>query len=238
MRVKTKTGKFAPKTSSLYKFVNRTGLNAEAYYKWASECGVRASNQYKDRKICEKYGIESIDELLVINNLDCSQFSNIDELNDYILNNSNNPLELAAAYLEIKKQFGEYQDKYDFIQANLSVFPKASFERWSDKNRISEVSPSWFNKNGIPLDVQAENLTEVYMTEISINDLVDFVLSYKKNKYVNPKVELIKAYWNKLEQICGFTMTDKYVEHLNDVLLSEENAEQVEESIVNDDLPF
>jgi hypothetical protein len=33
-------------------------------------------------------------------------------------------------------------------------------------------------------------------------------------------------------------MTDKYVEHLNDVLLSEENAEQVEESIVNDDLPF
>lgn len=222
MRVKTKNGKFASKDSAIFRFCNRTGLGASEYYKWASECGERASHNFKDKKLCEKYGLESIEQLMNYKPM----FFNDDlalsaeELSGFILDNCQNPAEMAAAYLEVAAQWKDYEDKNDFIEANLSKFPKASFERWSDKNLMGQVSGSWFDAKGIPLDVQAEALTEAFYVEISIQDIVEHITTHKRGKYVNTQKSLLKTYWNKTEELCGFKITLKYVEHLAGVLVA------------------
>ncbi len=218
MRVKTKNGKFASKDSAIFKFVQRTGKTPEEYYTWASECGEKASFNYKNRKICAKFGLESINDMVNYKSLDCSDIQNENELHEFILERCENVSELAASYIEVKQQWRDYEDKNDFIQANLSKFPKASFERWSDINLISQVSPSWFDSKGIPLDVQAEALSEAFYVEISIQDLVDHVLNFKKGKYVNPQHILIGRYLAKLEEMCGFSISEKYALHLTNIV--------------------
>lgn len=239
MRVKTKTGKFASKSSAIYKFCNRTGLTPEDYYKWATECGEKASNNFKDKKICEKFKLESIDQLSEYHVLDCSDIANENELHNFILDNCNNPADMAASYLEVKRQWQDYEDKNDFIQANLSKFPKKSFERWSDINLISQVSPSWFDSKGIALDVQAEALTEAFYIEITIQDIVDHILNFKKGKYQNPQHQLIEKYKIKLDEVCGFEVTEKYAERLKSIIEKPiVYNEAIPEVIENQDLPF
>ncbi|CAN1552716.1 hypothetical protein MCERE19_02235 [Spirosomataceae bacterium] len=236
MRVKTKNGKFASKDSAIFRFCQRTGLDASEYYRWASECGERASHNYKDRKLCEKHGLESIEQLVDYK----SMFFNDDlalsaeELSGFILDNCQNPAEMAASYLEVAAEWKDYEDKNDFIEANLSKFPKASFERWSDKNLIGQVSGSWFDSKGIPLDVQAEALTEAFYIEISIQDIVDHITTCKRGKYVNTQKSLLKMYWNKTEELCGFKITMKYVEHLAGVLVGELESGDESQNMANE----
>ena len=236
MRVKTKNGKFASKESAIFKFVKRTGKTAEDYYTWAKECGEKASFNYKNRKICDKFGLESITELAYYKSLDCSDIINENELHEFILERCENVAEMAASYLEIVSHWKDYEDKNDFIQANLSKFPKKSFERWSDINLISQVSPSWFDSKGIALDVQAEALSEAFYLKITIQDLVDHVLNFKKGKYVNPQHILIGRYLAKLEAMCGFAITEKYAIHLTSIIDTTEEKVLVESEV--DDLPF
>lgn len=228
MRVKTRQGKFASKDSAIFKFVKRTGKTADEYYEWASECGKKGSLNNKNRKICDKFGLDNIQELVSYKTLDCSDFINENELHDYILEHCENPSEMAASYLEVKQQWQDYEDKNDFIQANLSRFPKASFERWSDINLIAQVSPSWFDSKGLALDVQAEALSEAFYVEITIQDLIDHILNYKKGKYVNDKHILIGKYLAKLEDLCGFSINHNYATHLANLIFECEENELVE----------
>ncbi|HLO43925.1 MAG TPA: hypothetical protein VK175_06295 [Leadbetterella sp.] len=230
MRVKKKNGKFASKASAIFRFCNRTGLDEAAYYKWASECGDKASINAKDRKLCEKYGLESIAELVDYKPMyfDDDMTLSAEELSGFVLDNCQNPAEMAAAYLEVARQWKDYEDKNDFIEANLSKFPKASFERWSDKNLIGQVSGSWFDSKGIPLDVQAEAMTEAFYVEISIQDIVEHITTYKRGKYVNTQKTLVRMYWDKTEELCGFKVNEKYMEHLAGVLVVE--SENIDES--------
>lgn len=219
------------------KFISE-GKTENDYWAWSKLCGLKASTSYKDKTLCEKLGLESIESLTTYKMLNCEGFEKLDELNDYILEHCENPADLAASYLELMATYKDYEDKNDFIQANLSKFPKASFERWSDKNLMAQVSPSWFDAKGLALDVQAEVLTESFYIEVSIQDILDYVLNHKKGKYVNPQKQLIEKFRAKIEVICGFKLTENYIQHLAEIVTAiDEEKEQVLEN-VSDDLPF
>lgn len=224
--VRDRNGKFAKKTSSLYKFCKRTGLDENAYYEWAKLCGQRASHSYKDRQICELLGIEAIDELQTYKPIDCEGLTTIEELNQFILNECGNPADLAASYLEILSIQDVDTSIDGLIDAHLTTTTRESFERWGDANRLSDVSPSWFEKAGTPLDVQAMNISETVGREITENDIVEYLITYRKNKYKSPSQITIEKYEIRFEQLVGFRITEKYAEHLKAVLDGE--SEQVE----------
>jgi hypothetical protein len=224
--IRTKTGKFAKKTSSLYRFCKRTGLDENAYYEWAKLCGMRASLSYKDRQICELIGIEAIHDLQSYKPIDCEGLQTVGELNQFILTECLNPADLAASYLEMLTLQDVDTSADGLIDAHLTTTTKASFERWGDVNRLSDVSPSWFEKTGTPLDVQAMNISESVGREITENDMVEYLTTYRKNKYKSTSKLIIEQYEARFEQLTGFRLTEKYAEHLRAILNGD--TEQVE----------
>jgi hypothetical protein len=215
--IRTKNGKFAKKTSSLYRFCKRTGLGLDAYYEWAKLCGQRASHSYKDRQICGLLNLESIEDLQTYKPIDCEGLNTIAELNQFILTECENPAELAASYLEILDIVDVDTSIDGLIDAHLTLTTKSSFERWGDVNRLSDVSPSWLEKTGTPLDVQAMNISETVGREITENDIVEYLTTYRKNKYKSTYELIIEEYEARFEQLVGFRITEKYAEHLKEV---------------------
>jgi hypothetical protein len=231
MRVKTRNGRFASRETAIYKFCHRTGKTPEEYYTWARQCGLKGSNNRFDRVLAEKLELEDIAELWHFSPMQVPDGLNLQDLSGYIYQHCTNPAEMAACYLELRDCFREYSDKNDFIQANLSGFPRASFLRWSDKNLMPQVSRAWFDDKGLALDVQAEILTGAYFSEISIQDIVDFVLEYKKGKYINEKQVLIARYRDRVAELCGFKVTEQYIEHLAEVVTKTPELKPAEEYV-------
>jgi hypothetical protein len=210
------------------KFISE-GKTENDYWAWSKLCGLKASTSFKDKTLCEKLGLEKIEDLFTYKTLNCEGFEKLDELNDYILEHCENPADLAASYLELMASYKDYEDKNDFIQANLSKFPKASFLRWSDKNLPAQVLPSWFDSKGLALDVQAEVLTESFYIEVSIQDILECVLNHKKGKYVNPQKQLIEKFRAKIEDICGGVVPDFYIERLAEIVRKFDEVNEVVE---------
>lgn len=74
------------------------------------------------------------------------------------------------------------------IGRRLRRFPKDSWYRYYGKGGFNKiVRANYFAKGrgGIPLDVQAEDISEEIAPEfIEIQDIVDFVLKYYRNPFV------------------------------------------------------
>jgi hypothetical protein len=104
------------------------------------------------------------------------------------------------------------------IAENLRPFPKESFFRWADRNNVSDVSPSYFSKEGIAIDVQAQGMIQdfhLFLEESEvIQEIVNFVCTYRKGTY--------KSYWqlelqnltNDFITMVGFEPKDYYLEHI------------------------
>lgn len=232
MRVQTKDGRFAGRETAIYRYCQRTGGTPQDYYKWATLCGQTGYRNNINKKVCRRFKVASVEKLKYRDVLEVPEDLELGELNDFILHNCQNPIEMAACYLEIRNTYKDYEDKNDFMQANLSPFPKASFLRWSDKNLIGQVSPSWFDAKGIALDVQAEILSGAYFSDFSIQEIVDFVLEHRKGKYVNAQKLLIAEYRKRVEELCGVAVKEHYIEYLAGLV---DNGKLIMD---NEELPF
>lgn len=216
MRVKQKNGKFASKKSALYRFVNRTGKSVEEYYEWAKECGKRASFAYKDRLVCECMSVDSLSNIAPLEIGEGQQIMSVDELSDYILNHSENPADIAASWLEITDQEDTSID--GFLDQNLRPTMRESFERWGDKNNLIAVSPSWFSRVGVALDVQAMQLSDEYGKDITEADIVSYLVTYRKNQYKSTWTQLAEKYEQRFESLFGFRIDQDYAKHLKEAI--------------------
>ncbi|UBM58240.1 hypothetical protein LAG90_15660 [Marinilongibacter aquaticus] len=230
MQVRLKNGKFAAKHSAVYRYVNRTGKTLDDYYKWASECGKRASFNRKNRLICEKFGIDSMTEIALYKTLEIPDGLSLSDLNAFILNESENPCDIAACYLEIL----ELKDDSipGFLNSNLGPVTRESFERWGDKNRLKDISPSWIKNNGRPIDTQAAELSEIYGREIIEEDIIQYLYTYKKGRYKSDISLLLEQYEVKFERLCGFRISKDYAEELASYLSSDLELDVNEEVAV------
>jgi hypothetical protein len=220
MRVQLKNGKFAPKDSSIYRFVNRTGKSVDEYYAWAKECGQRASHNYKDKQLCQKLGLADISEIKGYAPLDDSNF-NFSDLDNFLLAELENPAELASSFLMAISN-ADIDDSIDgHIDAHLIPTTKESFQRWSDKNLLNQVSGTWFLKKGTPLDVQAQEMSENFGREITEQDIVDYLTTYKKGKYKSYNQLRMERYEERMEQLIGFKVSEKYAQHLDGIIRGE-----------------
>lgn len=230
MRVKQKNGKFAAKNSALYRFVNRTGKSVDDYYNWARECGQKASHSYKDKMICEKMNVEKLEDTISLEMTEYQASMSVENMSQNILDNSENPADIASCWLEL---YNQNDDSIDgFLNENLRPTTKESFERWGDKNHLLSVSPSWFSKDGLPLDVQAMQLTEGYGKDINENDIISYLITYRKGKYKSFYSQLAEKYEEKFEQLFSFKLSRSYAEHLMAVVYGSkdevvENAEAI-----------
>lgn len=230
----------AKKKSSMERFIERTGLSEADYYAWARECGNKASHSHKDSSLAKKLGIE-IEKLADYKRLVyVPENMGTLELAEYYLQYAENPGDLALAYFSLKDFTGEDHTKEGFIAFNIRATTKESFKRFGDANNFSSVSPSYFSKEGTPLDIQSEVMTETAGYEITIQDLVDFMMSYKWGKYKSRWVILQESIQAKIEEICGFQVKEKYLSRLTDLVGFQLSAETdiVNQEVELENVPF
>ena len=149
---------------------------------------------------------------------------------------------LACDYLEALQNENEEDMSIEgIIAANLGTFPKESFVRWGDRNNISSVSPSYFDKNGRAIDVQAAGIIEDYNLFLDekevIEEIINFVMTYRKGTY--------KSYWklkkqelsNQFITLVGFEPKDYYCTHLINQFFGVKKAtnDKIDKGIFSDD---
>jgi hypothetical protein len=115
------------------------------------------------------------------------------------------------------------------IAENISRFPKESFERFRDPNFVKDtplMRMQWLKKSGIPLDVQAQDISKIFNpngdgTDITTDDLVEFVKRFPG----------AHRDFRKLDREEVESMTDTAFEQKGESLVSKPNLRYALESI-------
>lgn len=197
---------------NLERFLEATGKTEADYEKWATEVGQRMHIGTLDRLICEKFGVYMVAHLIQLP----SEFPDDFDYNDMnaIVDNTSNPYELAKMLVDTKGNAANWSCKESILNEKLAAFPKEDFERWGDKNCLSDVSKKWFDSEGIHLDVKMEIISTDSGIEITTEDAIDFVKKYKPNAYKNPMQVLLVRIEERFKEVTTFKIKDYYAEHL------------------------
>jgi len=104
---------------------------------------------------------------------------NTEEGNLFIIENSENPLELASIYF-FEEPFGKAETIDEMIgEFGLGKITQDSFNNFGDRNKVTGgMARTYFKKDGLPLDVAAKEMSDYYETEITPEDLADFIIKY------------------------------------------------------------
>lgn len=194
-----------------------TGKTESDYEVFATQVGRRMHINSLDKLVCEKFGIYTVAHLNMIVTVLPNE-EPWEAYAKYVLDNSENPLEIAELWLRCKADADSWMSRESIIDTFLSPFPKENFEQHGDKNWLSDVSKSWFSKEGLPLDTQIKEMNSVYGFEeelqIGFDDVIEFVRTYRRNEYRNPEQIRLKEIEARFKEITTFQIKDYYVEHL------------------------
>lgn len=194
-----------------------TGKTESDYEAFATQVGRRMHINSLDKLVCEKFGIYTVGHLNMIVTVLPNE-EPWEAYAKYVLENSENPLEIAELWLRCKADADSWMSRESIIDTFLSPFPKENFEQHGDKNWLSDVSKSWFLKEGLPMDTQIKEMNSVYGFEeelqIGFDDVIEFVRTYRRNEYRNPEQVRLKEIEARFKEITTFQIKDYYVEHL------------------------
>ncbi len=189
------------------------GTTEEDYLAFAARTARRVTLSRFDQEICDRLGIYSIAHLgYVTTPLPIVIQEN--EVDDYLLEHSVNPLEIVQMWQKAKGDATFYQSKESIIDEYLKPFPKESFERFGDKNWLSDVNKGWFNRNGLALDVHVQEMNTMYELDITTDDVIEFVRLYKPNSYKSPALLRLEQIEDKFKELTSFQLKEYYAEHL------------------------
>lgn len=205
-----------PQTSrkNLERFMAATGKTEAEYYAYATEVGQRMHINALDKLICAKFDIYTVSHL-------AHRLTPIPEgmpeleLDDYLIEHSQNPLELGVLWQKLKAEEDSIVTKETELNSLLKPFPKPDFERFADPNWQADVSRSWFKKVGANLDVQLMEINDTSCLHFTMDDLIEFIRNYRPGGYVNTAELLrIETVEKRFKELTTFRIKPYYVEHL------------------------
>ena len=104
-----------------------------------------------------------------------------EEVDRFSIEQSENPLEVASAYI-YEEPISKFSGSKDAMIAEFGVgkVTQESFKRWKDENLITGgMALTYFNKKeGLPLDVLAKSMSDHYGKEIDPQDIAEFIVKY------------------------------------------------------------
>jgi len=104
-----------------------------------------------------------------------------EEVDRFSIEQSENPLEIASAYV-YEEPISKFSSSKDAMIAEFGVgkITQESFKRWKDENLITGgMALTYFNKKeGTPLDVLAKEMSDHFGKEIDPQDIAEFIVKY------------------------------------------------------------
>jgi hypothetical protein len=183
------------------------GLTQNDYQTWATEVGRKNHINKCDKKVSAKFG-KPTDELIQV---------------------SMNYLEaLSAEKIDLSIE--------GIIASNLSPFPKANFEKWGDKNFLKDVSSGYFDNAGLPLDIQANEMIEMYSLLLDeqevIQEIINFVSTYRKGTYITQYKQKLQSAIDDFYTLTGFEPKDYYCQHLINQFFGVKKSESIQNEVI------
>lgn len=199
---------------NLERFIATTGKTEKEYYEWASQVGRQMHINNLDRLVCAKLGIYTVAHLpQLITDLPEGLYDEAD-IDEYLINNSENPLELAKMWCSYRNEARMYVSVESVLAEYLAPIRKEDFERWGDSNHLAEVSKSWFKKTATNLDVQIDEINEVAPIQVTIEAAIEFIKKWKPGTYKSPFQEALGRIEARFKEITTFRIKEYYAEHL------------------------
>ena len=137
-------------------------------------------------------------------------FSNEQEANIWIIENSENPSEIASAYLNLQKEAVPLSSKDDAIARNMGKVKGSSFKMEGDANNVTlSIAKTYFSKTGETIDQIALAASDYGDgLDISPSDVVDFMMRFPNG--VDPdgvvKTPAHKMAETKFEKLTGIQL--------------------------------
>jgi hypothetical protein len=160
---------------------------------------------------------------------------NPEEANLFIIENSENPLELASIYF-FEEPSGKAETKDQMIgEFGLGKITQDSFNRFGDRNKVTgAMARTYFKKDGLPLDVAAKEMSDYYEVEITPQDLADFIVKYPSGSQAALRqfeTRTANEAANKFKELTGLDIDRKMAEKiLND---KKNNLTDIEQELLN-----
>lgn len=166
-----------------------------------------------DTEICSKIGVYCVAHLVHLPVIQ-AETERLEEYENEVIQTSKNPYELAKLWLKYLPEAGGIMGVDDVIAEFVAGIRKQDFERWGDPNNSASVK-AWFNQNVLPLDVMVEAINGMERgPEITIENVIDFMMAHKPGKYLNYFDAKIKAIEDAFKSISGFGIKEYYAKHL------------------------
>ena len=106
-------------------------------------------------------------------------------------------------------------DKETTIATEIKRTTLKSYCRHGDKNHLSPaVILHYIRKRGIPLDVQAMDLTEQYGVPFTEQDFIDFMFEHPNGPSNFYKFQELKTVQEAIKEITGFNASIKFIQYL------------------------
>ena len=127
----------------------------------------------------------------------------------HIAKESNNPLEVAENWLYSSESTNVEADyKNSQIQEHIPSISRQSFINASDVANIgNNLARQYFRKDGTPIDVAAQELSETAGIEITVEDLVTFMLENTKGYKPKEVSRMSTMLANKFQDLTGLKLT-------------------------------
>lgn len=160
---------------------------------------------------------------------------NPEEGNLFIIENSENPLELASIYF-FEEPFGKAETIDEMIgEFGLGKITQDSFNNFGDRNKVTGgMARTYFKKDGLPLDVAAKEMSDYYETEITPEDLADFIIKYpsgSQSALRQFETRTANEAANRFKELTGLDIDRKMAEKiLND---KKNNLTDIEQELLN-----
>lgn len=157
----------------------------------------------------------------------------INMIDDHVAETSNNPAEIAETWQQSKAyQDTEIDYKTQIISDNLPKIERQSFIDNVDKNEIRmSIAKTYLRKDGVPMDVAAQELSEIAGIEITEQDIWEYMREYPNGYKSIKHTEGQKKLQDKFSELTGLELNQRTA---NLALKSKAKKEQIEyENYIN-----
>jgi hypothetical protein len=132
---------------------------------------------------------------------------------------SENPAEVATTWKAVKERSKVADNSKDGIIAYaLSGFPSENLTRYGDRKAIQgqqQIYAKYTEDGGVPIDTQAQEMSEDSGIEITPQDIIDFVMSNPNGKEsYSPGAKELGALKDRFRELTGLELTAEYAEKL------------------------
>lgn len=203
-----------PRGDQKQRVMQKRALDEPGYYAFASLVGAQRHFNVLTARMLEAYGLNPLD---VLDGMGRPMPADLEqpEVMEWVIQESACPMTILRAYVEVGGDEQPDTSVWGQIASQLVSTTEASLRRWGDKNHLTpQLLRRYCEPGGMPLDVQAMNLSETAGVEIPVEEFWQFILAHPRGQQTYQPQTYGHRLAEAFQACAGFRLTYTYAVQL------------------------